>query len=173
MISSWLFYSPAEFHLENPQPRLEKMNMISKPSHAPSAPACIEMLESRRLLSASLGSHVAAAVKTPAPIPVVTGAPFVGTIGPKKDHIGLTIAFTSEGTTGAVVATVTGTQGSSTNIFQCTGTVKNTGAVVLHGKLGKETLTISGKLNKTDITISGHGALKGKLAIGGSFKASR
>ena len=52
-------------------------------------------------------------------------------------------------------------------------TLKNTGAVALKGKLGKETLVISGKLNKTDITIAGHGSLKGKLAVGGAFKVSQ
>jgi hypothetical protein len=149
------------------------MNMSSKPSRIPSSGAMIESLESRRLLSASLGSHVSAAVKTPAPIPVVTGSPFIGTIGPKKDHIGLTIAFTSEGTTGIVTATVTGTVGAASNTFQCTGTVKNTGAVVLHGALGKVTLSITGKLNKTDSAISGHGVAKGTKAIGGAFKVSR
>lgn len=148
--------------------------MNSKPNRFPSSSACVETLEGRRLLSASPALLAAPAVKkTPAPIPVVTGAPFIGTIGPKKDDIGLTILFTSESATGAVVATVTGTDKGSANIFDCTGTVKNTGAVVLKGKLGKETLVLSGKLNKTDVTISGHGTLKGKLNLGGSFSASR
>lgn len=147
--------------------------MPSNQSRLLSAPACIETLESRRFLSASPLPHTAIAlvqtpaVKVKAAVPVITGAPFIGTFKLADIQGALTIVISSETTKGALHATVSGPA-----VFTCTGTVKSNGKVALHGKSGKVSLALSGTLNATHTTLSGKFIAKGKKAVSGTYTAS-
>jgi len=139
-----------------------------------SGSSCIEMLESRQLMSASPIAHAlpalheTLAVKVPKTIPLIAGTTYTGTYHALGQLFTLTIAFNTETSSGALTATVT-----AEAVFPSTGTVKSTGAVVLHGKEGKLTSTITAKLSSNLNTLTGRGAVHGKATVSAAFSLTK
>jgi hypothetical protein len=146
--------------------------------HVVSGPACIETLESRRLMSASPISHAVPAlvethaVKIKAPIPLIGGTTYTGTFKALGHVFSLSFVFGAESATGALTATVSSDVASSA-IFPCTGTVKNTRAVALHGKEGKLTLKVAAKLSSDLGTLSGKATAHGKAGFTVAFTTTK
>jgi hypothetical protein len=136
--------------------------------------AAIETLESRRLMSASPVTHALPAlvethaVKVHKPIPSIAGTTYTGTFHALGQAFTISITFNTESSTGAVTATV-----NAEAVFPSTGTVKNTGAVVLHGRDGKITAAVTAKLSADLNTLKGRGTVHGKKSVSAAFTLTR
>ena len=146
--------------------------MISEQGRLPSVPACIEMLESRRLMSASVISDLAPRlVATPAvhvkpTIPNIAGATYDGTFRRHGTVLPIEVAFHSESADGFLSASVIG--------FISTGAVKATRAVTLTGSGDGVSITLAGKLSANLHTFTGKFNLKSRtLAYSVAFRITR
>ena len=139
--------------------------------------ACIETLESRRLLSASPVAHVLPAlvethaVKAKASIPAIAGTTYAGTFRALGHTFSITFVFSTESSTGALTATVSSNV-SAGLAFSSTGTVKNTRAVALRGKDGTLKLSVAAKLSTTLGKLTGKATVHGKQSVGAAFTAT-
>jgi len=141
--------------------------MSCNPCRSKSVTACVEMMESRLLLSASVAT---AAHKTPPPIPAIAGETFTGTATALGHQLPLSITFETETAKGALTAS--GVFESDT--LGSTGTVKSSRAVTLHGKLGKVKFVLRGTLNATlDTFIGKYTDSDKKGSISGPFSLSK
>ena len=126
--------------------------------------ACVEVLESRRLLSA-------------APIPVLTGAPFFGAAVDTTHGIteSLTISVTSERKSGAVSGDFVVSAGGQSQTYTFTGSVNRRGAIVFHARSGSHrTATVKGTTNAAGTSLAGAFVSSGKHnSSRGTFSASR
>jgi hypothetical protein len=135
--------------------------MMSNQGRLPSAPACIEMLESRRLMSASVTSHLASRlVATPAvhvkpTIPNIAGTTYDGTFRRHGTVLPIEIAFHSESAAGFLTASIIG--------FVSTGAVKATRAVTLTGSGDGVSVNLAGKLSANLHTFTGKFTLKSNV----------
>jgi len=147
-----------------------------------SAPPCVEALESRRLLSAAPISylpgpparHAAAIVHST--IPVLTGAPFVGTATASDGTTdGLAITVTSERKSGALAGSFTVSLSGQSLTYAFTGSVNRRGALVLHGRSGgHKTVTVTGTASADGKTLSGKFSASSRHnSSHGTFTASR
>ena len=139
--------------------------------------ASIEMLESRRLLSAAPMSVMAAMNPTPAAVhthPTVPSlvAVYDGTYAAANGQTGgVIITISSEGKTGKLGGTLTvvgiGTIG-------VTGTVSAKGKFSLHGSVRHFSITTSGSVSSNDDTLSGKFNVSAKHgSTHGTFSATR
>jgi len=139
--------------------------------------AQIEMLESRRLLSAAPVSLTALAAATPAAVhqyptvPNIVGT-YTGSFASSKGLTGtVSIALASEGTTGKLAGTLTVEGYGTVNIK---GTVNVKGKFSLHGSGLHLSLTLSGAASTDLNTLAGKfnaGAKHGSAH--GTFSASK
>lgn|GEM_PF-4095797 len=120
--------------------------------------AQIEMLESRRLLSAAPVSLMALAVASPAAVhkhPTVPNivATYDGTYATSKGQTGqIIITLATEGTTGKLTGSLNVVGLGSLGIA---GTVNVKGKVSLHGSVNHFTISISGSFNSVTNVLSG------------------
>jgi hypothetical protein len=146
--------------------------MMSNQGRLPFVPACIEMLESRCLMSASVTSHVAPglvatrAVHVKPTIPNIAGTTYDGTFRRHGTVLPIEIAFHSESAAGFLTANIIG--------FASTGAVKATRAVTLTGSGDGVSVTLSGKLSANLHTFTGRFTLKSRtLGYSSSFRITR
>lgn len=137
--------------------------------------AQIEMLESRRLLSAAPVSLTALAAATPAAVhqhptvPNIVGT-YSGTFASNKGQSGdVTINLTSEGTTGKLAGTLTVSGYGTVNIK---GTVNVKGKFSLHGSGLHLSLTLSGSASTNTLAGKFNASAKHGSAHG-TFSASK
>lgn len=138
--------------------------------------AQIEMLESRRLLSAAPVSVTAQMAATPAAVhhhptvPNIVGT-YTGSYAGKGRTGAVTIALTSEGTTGKLAGTLTVEGYGTVNLK---GTVNVKGKFSLHGSGLHLSLTLSGAVSTDGSTLAGkfNAAAKHGSAHG-TFSASK
>jgi hypothetical protein len=116
-------------------------------SHSKSAVPCVEMLESRELLSAS----VAPAAHKVLTIPSIAGDTFTGTATARGNPFALSVTFETETAKGALSSSVV----FQSHTYGSTGTVKSNRAVTIHGKAGKINFVLHGTLDATLDTITG------------------
>ena len=138
--------------------------MIPQQRHSGCSSACVEALESRRLLSA-------------APIPVLTGAPFVGAAVDTTHGMteSLTISIATERKSGAVSGDFVVSAGGQSQTYTFTGSVNRRGAIVFHARSGShKTATVRGTTNAAGTTLAGTFVSSGKHnSSRGTFSASR
>lgn len=134
------------------------------PQHHFGPSACVELLESRRLLSA-------------APIPVLTGAPFVGTAIDTTHGIteSLTITVAAERKSGALSGDFVVSAGGQSQTYIFTGSVNRRGAFVFHARSGNhKTATVTGTTNSAATSLAGKFVSSGKHNTSrGTFSAGR
>jgi len=139
--------------------------MIARPHRIQSASACVELLESRQLLSAS---HV--------PIPVLTGAPFVGSATQSNGIVySLTLTVTSERKSGAIFGDFVISSGGQSLTYVFTGTVNRRDVVTLHARSGAhKTTSVKGTTNAAATSLSGTFSSQGRHNVShGVFSATR
>jgi hypothetical protein len=122
--------------------------MSYNPRRSKSVVACVEMMEPREFLSASVAPAVH---KTPPPIPAIAGETFTGTATAAGSKFPLSIAFATETAKGALKASVL-FEGKT---LSSSGTVKSTRVVTLTGKDGKIHFVLRGTLDSTLDTLTG------------------
>ena len=108
-------------------------------------------------MSASLLSHAKPHVK---PIPVLTGADFVGTftIGPTTGTADISV--TSESSKGVIAGTATGTVGRSTVHYTFTGKVTSAGKFSFHAVTGGAHVNLTGTTPANGNSIVAKGTVK-------------
>jgi hypothetical protein len=155
----------------NEQSPLGDRSMLSK-RNRPASPVCIETLESRQLMSGSLLSHAKPHVK---PIPVLTGADFVGvfTLGPATGTADISV--TSESSKGVIAGTATGTVGASTVHYTFTGKVTSAGKFSFHAVTHGATVNLTGTTpaNGNSIVAKGIVTSKKGKAVHATLSVSR
>jgi len=146
--------------------------MMSNEARLASAAACVETLESRRLLSASVTSHLAPtlvaapAVHAKPTIPNIAGLTYEGTFRRHGTVFPMGVAFRSESAAGSLFANIIG--------FFSTGAVKATRAVTLTGSGDGATVTIAGKLSANLHTFTGKLSVKNNaLKYSVAFRITR
>jgi hypothetical protein len=139
--------------------------MSYDPRRSKSVVACVEMMEARQLLSASLAP---AAKKAPPTIPSITGETFTGTATAGHDKVALSITFDTESAKGALTSSVL----FEGDTLSATGTVKKTRALTIKGKDEKVNFVLSGSLNTALDKFTGkytdsdkNGSIKGPFSM--------
>jgi hypothetical protein len=147
----------------------------------------VEMLESRRLLSATAtvapaaamygggsgGGAVTAAATT---VPMLTGSAYTGTStasdGTTSD---ITISVSTESKSGKLAGTITAITGSTTTTYTFSGSVNKKGTFTLKGNGGgHKTLSVKGAVSADTNTLTGTFKAAGKHnSSHGTFTASR
>lgn len=123
------------------------------------AGAMVEILESRRLLSAAPIALASASVHTHPTAPNIVGT-FDGTYATTNGQTGeIIIAITSEGKTGKVAGTLTVVGLGSLGV---SGTVSVKGKFALHGAVRHFTLTSSGSVSSDGKSLAGKFATTAK-----------
>jgi hypothetical protein len=122
--------------------------MSYNPRRSKSVIACVEMMEARQLLSASLSP---AAHKAPPTIPSIVDDTFTGTDTALGHQFSLSVTFETETAKGAFTASID----SDGETFGSTGSVKSTRAITIEGKVGKVRFVLHGTLNAALDTLSG------------------
>ena len=141
--------------------------------------ACIEILESRRLLSAVPASYApaalvegAAATHTHPTIRSVVGT-FVGTFSTTAGPGTLTLTISSQSKSGKFIGTeVAALSGSPADTFSVKGSINVKGKFTVHGSAGHHSFSATGSLSADGKTIAGkfvfttrHGSSRGTFEV--------
>jgi len=147
------------------------------PNHRSSGPACIETLESRRLLSTSVMSHALPAlvethaVKAKKTVPAVAGKTYFTIIKEPGITVDLGFEFSSETAKGVLSGQVSEGFIGGEAIFPCTGTVTLAGNVTFHTAPHTPPLHLTAKLSADLSKLTGKVFLHGPHAAATRFSA--
>jgi hypothetical protein len=149
-----------------------------KQTHIASGLACIETLESRRLLSASVMSHAMPAVvethavKAKKTVPAIGGKIYVSTIKEPSLTVYVSFNFSSESAKGVVSGDVSESFVGEEAIFPCTGTVTLARGVTFHTAPKSPPLHLTAKLSADLSKLTGRVFLHGPHAAATPFTAT-
>jgi hypothetical protein len=148
-----------------------------KRTHIASGLACIETLESRRLLSASALSHALPAVvethavKAKKKVPAIAGNIYVSIIKEPGLTVYVDFGFSTESAMGVLSGQVSESFGGEA-IFPCTGTVTLARAVTFHTAPKAPALHLTAKLSADLTKLTGRVFLHGPHAAATPFTAT-
>jgi hypothetical protein len=149
-----------------------------KQTHIASGLACIETLESRRLLSASVMSHALPAVvethavKAKKTVPAIGGRIYLSIIKEPGLTVDVGFGFSSESAKGVLRGQVSEAFIGEEAIFPCTGTVTLARAVTFHTAPKAPPLHLTAKLSADLTKLTGRVFLHGPHAAATPFTAT-